>query len=249
MREIIALLGVIVLIGFTTQAYAQNISNDPQDILIKNLIAECKDKIQNDDSLSEAEKTVQKRNCVTEITNQNTNVNYNHKLAAEYKAKVQDMQKCQDWYPHYKLLSEEQFRIQKNQDILANCLIMYNHEVWEYHGEDRMDILVQTLEEIKSQPQKIIKDSISIPNWLKQNAGWWAQDQIDDHDFASGIEYMIEQKWIKIPHVISVSTETSNEIPIWVKNNADWWSQGLISDEDFVNGLQHLIKQNIIKIN
>ncbi len=248
MKALIAILAIITIIGFSSHAYAQNVSNDPLDIKIKNQIAQCKEKIQNDDTLSEAQKTVYKRDCVTDITNQHTNNNYNHKLAGEHKAKVENMQKCQDWYPSYKLLTEEQFSIQKNREVLADCIIMYNHEIWSYAGEDRLDVLVETLEQIRIQPQKIKLETISIPNWLKQNAGWWAQGAIDDLDFTSGIEYMIEQKWIKMPKVIPISTST-NEIPNWVKQNADWWSQGLISDNDFVNGLQHLIKQNVIKIN
>lgn len=249
MKAIIAILTIITIVGFSGQAYAQNVSNDPVDIKIKNLIAECKEAIQNDDSLSDAQKTVYKRDCVTEITNQHTNTNYNHKLAGEHKAKLENMQKCQDWYPSYKLLTEEQFSIQKNKQVLADCIIMYNHEVWNYVGEDRLDVLVETLDKTRVQSQKIKLETISIPNWLKQNAGWWAQGAIDDLDFASGIEYMIEQKWLKMPKVVPISTTTSNEIPDWVKRNADWWSQGLISDNDFVNGLQHLIKQNVIKIN
>ena len=30
-----------------------------------------------------------------------------------------------------------------------------------------------------------------IPNWVKNNAGWWATDQIRDVDFINGIEYLI----------------------------------------------------------
>ena len=31
-----------------------------------------------------------------------------------------------------------------------------------------------------------------IPNWVKNNAGWWADGQIDDKTFATGIEYLIK---------------------------------------------------------
>ena len=31
----------------------------------------------------------------------------------------------------------------------------------------------------------------SIPKWVKNNAGWWADDQIDDRTFANGIEFLI----------------------------------------------------------
>jgi len=32
-----------------------------------------------------------------------------------------------------------------------------------------------------------------VPDWVKNNAGWWATDQIDDADFVNGIEYLIKK--------------------------------------------------------
>jgi len=33
-------------------------------------------------------------------------------------------------------------------------------------------------------------DETSIPAWIKNNAGWWATDQIDDSAFLQGIQYL-----------------------------------------------------------
>ena len=38
-----------------------------------------------------------------------------------------------------------------------------------------------------------------IPQWVKNNAEWWADDQIDDASFVSGIQYLINQGIMKIP--------------------------------------------------
>ncbi len=32
----------------------------------------------------------------------------------------------------------------------------------------------------------------SIPAWIKNNAGWWATDQIDDSAFLKGIQYLVQ---------------------------------------------------------
>ncbi|EPA04284.1 hypothetical protein BG20_I1574, partial [Candidatus Nitrosarchaeum limnium BG20] len=32
--------------------------------------------------------------------------------------------------------------------------------------------------------------------WIKKNAGWWADDQITDSDFIKGIEYLVTHKII-----------------------------------------------------
>jgi len=37
-----------------------------------------------------------------------------------------------------------------------------------------------------------------IPNWIKNNAGWWADDLISDDDFVKGIEYLVENKIIRV---------------------------------------------------
>jgi len=38
----------------------------------------------------------------------------------------------------------------------------------------------------------------SIPAWVKNNAGWWADGQIADSDFASGIEYLFTQGFLPV---------------------------------------------------
>jgi len=38
----------------------------------------------------------------------------------------------------------------------------------------------------------------TIPSWIKNNAGWWADGQIDDETFVSGIQYLIKVGVIKV---------------------------------------------------
>jgi len=90
---------------------------------------------------------------------------------------------------------------------------------------------------------------ISIPSWIKNNAGWWSKDQIGDSDFVLGIQFLINEGIMRVPPSTTDSTsEITNEIPSWIKNNARWWSQGVITDTDFVSGIQWLINNGIIKI-
>ena len=42
-------------------------------------------------------------------------------------------------------------------------------------------------------------DETSIPAWIKNNAGWWATDQIDDSAFLQGIQYLIQEGIMIIP--------------------------------------------------
>jgi len=88
-----------------------------------------------------------------------------------------------------------------------------------------------------------------VPNWIRNNAEWWAEGAISDGDFTKGIQYLIKEGIIHIPETVSDLSMGSNEIPSWIKNNADWWSQGLISDDDFLKGIQYLVEKGIIVLN
>ena len=89
----------------------------------------------------------------------------------------------------------------------------------------------------------------NIPEWVKNNARWWAEDQIDEDSFVQGIQFMIKNKIITLPETIGGSQNSSEGIPDWVKNNARWWAEEQIDEDSFVQGIQFLIKIGIIKIN
>ena len=103
------------------------------------------------------------------------------------------------------------------------------------------DVLELGIEEI------ISETIIEIPIWVKNNAGWWADDLIGDSDFVSGIQYLISEGIMTIPTTQS-GTSTSEEIPAWIKNNAGWWADDLIGDSDFVSGIQYLISEGIMNV-
>jgi hypothetical protein len=88
---------------------------------------------------------------------------------------------------------------------------------------------------------------IVIPSWIKTNAKFWSDGSITDKDFVSGIQYLINQKIIKIPTSTSTGAK-SDVIPSWVKDAAKFWAEGQTTDKDFVNGLQFLITNGIIKL-
>ena len=91
------------------------------------------------------------------------------------------------------------------------------------------------------------RSPVKIPEWIKNNAKWWAENQTGDSDFVKGIQYLIQQAIVKIPKTQS-SSSLSHEIPTWVKNNAKWWAQGEIDDSDFVSGIQYLVQAEIIRV-
>ena len=100
----------------------------------------------------------------------------------------------------------------------------------------------------------------AIPAWIKNNAGWWATDQIDDSSFLQGIQYLIQEGIMIIP-----PTESSDDsdaipdagqraqaldqrVPAWIKNNAGWWATDQIDDSSFLQGIQYLVQKGIIVV-
>ena len=104
-------------------------------------------------------------------------------------------------------------------------------------------------------PISSAQEDTQIPGWIKNVASWWANGEISENEFLTGIEYLINNNIISISFIpCSIITEDQNVssstglIPNWVKNNAKWWSEDLIGDTDFLNGLDYLIEGQIIKI-
>ena len=91
-----------------------------------------------------------------------------------------------------------------------------------------------------------------IPSWIKNNAGWWAENKIDDFTFAQGIGFLIKNKIIQIndlPTTLDgeIAIENDIDIPSWIKNNAGWWAENKISDSDFLYGIKFLVENSIIQ--
>ncbi len=112
-----------------------------------------------------------------------------------------------------------------------------------------IQVTQEITEEIIPEPEIQQLTSEDVPIWVKNNAGWWSQELIDDSDFIAGIEYLIQNKIIIIlDDQVVTSPETSYQIPQWIKNNAGWWSEDLITEKDFTEGLQWLISNGVIRV-
>ena len=85
-----------------------------------------------------------------------------------------------------------------------------------------------------------------IPNWIKDVAKYWYENNIDDDTFIGTLKYLIQHEILILPETDTKSTES--EIPAWVKNTAGWWADNKIDDEAFVNALQYLIKVGLIQV-
>ena len=98
-----------------------------------------------------------------------------------------------------------------------------------------------------AQPSAPTLVQTSIPEWIKNNAGWWASGEIPDSAFVSGLQWLISNDIMSIPPT-EQGEGSDNVIPGWIKNNAGWWASGDIPDSAFVSGLQWLISNGIMTV-
>ena len=110
------------------------------------------------------------------------------------------------------------------------------------NGSDLADAVIPVIVD------RVGVDQTSIPDWIKNNAGWWATDQIDDSAFIQGIQYLIKEGIMIVPPTETSESIGSQAVPAWIKNNAGWWATDQIDDSAFVQGIQYLVQNGIIVI-
>jgi len=47
-------------------------------------------------------------------------------------------------------------------------------------------------------PAQLSQTAEEIPDWIKNNAGWWADGLISEEDFLNGIKYLVEKGIIRV---------------------------------------------------
>lgn len=164
-------------------ANAQNTHLDEEDETIRAKIIECEDKISKDISLTVASKTVQKRNCSSEIRKIYAEIALTHEDQDKMKIKLQNLQKCEDWHSQYNFLNEDNFKIQKNAQMVQSCITLYDDPLWTYDGDDRKKILLDKL------------DSILVDVPIKNNL---SNELIDNLQYDVDRIYSLEKKIVAL---------------------------------------------------
>jgi len=127
---------------------------------------------------------------------------------------------------------------------------------------DNTSIFDDTIES-ESVEELTLPDTVvqKVPDWIKNNAEWWSQGEIDETTFKNAIQFLVQEEIINVetgPNVsvskddqLAAELEIDSEplpIPDWIKNNAEWWSQGVITEDDFLLAVEYLLQNGIIEI-
>jgi hypothetical protein len=135
-------------------------------------------------------------------------------------------------------------------EVLGNSFVQTeNKNTQDTTSETAQPSLLDSQNENQLPEEKIVTKTgyPGIPFWVKNNAMWWHEKQIDDEDFVAGIEYLINEEIITIPDTQLTDT-TAQEIPQWISNVAGFWSSNQITDDEFIHAMQWLISNGVMKV-
>ncbi len=90
-------------------------------------------------------------------------------------------------------------------------------------------------------------EAILIPDWIRDDANWWSNNQITDAEFLGDVDYLIKKQIVLAPELYT-DAESRTYIPSWVKISAAWWVEEKISDYEFLNMIENLVKRKIIVV-
>ncbi|MFZ0183949.1 MAG: hypothetical protein WBV92_04770 [Nitrosotalea sp.] len=119
-----------------------------------------------------------------------------------------------------------------------------NYKIKSYYG---FPSTITDVDISFNQTQSSASNTYYIPQYIKNNAKWWAGGEITDNEFINAIQFLIKNGYMLI-HTSNMSKINSPIIPIWIKYNAGNWTAGNVSDDEFASSISYLINHGIIQI-
>ena len=122
-----------------------------------------------------------------------------------------------------------------------------NHIVQNYYEFATKTVEKYPYNEIEKPQVFTLNIPQTVPAWIKNTAGWWADGQIPDEEFVKSLQFLIENRIINVESSDEIQS-TVQSIPAWIKNTAGWWADGQIPDEEFLKGVNFLIGNGLLII-
>ena len=131
----------------------------------------------------------------------------------------------------------------------AYNLLPDNHIVQNYYKFATKTVEKYPYNEVEKPVFFTVNIPQTVPDWIKNTAGWWAEGKIPDVEFIKSLQFLIENKIINVESSEFIKTESTLQlIPPWIKNTAGWWAEGKIPDVEFLKGIDFLIDNGLLII-
>ena len=66
------------------------------------------------------------------------------------------------------------------------------------YGNSKSTVNISTFVITAGNSSTMTSNTSEIPVWIKNNAGWWADGSIDDASFVQGIQFLVQEGFMKI---------------------------------------------------
>jgi len=115
----------------------------------------------------------------------------------EIKTSKDILKFCEFFYNDYVVIGEETLaKNHPNYPNLRACVILYNHVAWKSTHPARDKVLIAEIEKYLGDSKYIkerhLRNSSTIPAWIKNDAKMWVRGEIEDVAFVYGIRAMLE---------------------------------------------------------
>jgi len=55
----------------------------------------------------------------------------------------------------------------------------------------------------------------TVPDWVKNNAGWWSSEEISTGEYVTGLEWLINEGIINVPGATAQGVDPSSIVDLW----------------------------------
>ncbi len=145
--KLVAIFVILLVVGLVVPVSAQSTQRNPDYAAAVISAKECKQAVDKDLSLSEAEKLVLKKQCDRDATKKIVN-EYESKTNREEELRIKNLIQCETWYDNYKVTTIEKFRPLKPQQLVNDCIVLYKDDIWQYSAKDRFQKILDRANEL-----------------------------------------------------------------------------------------------------
>src|SRR3989304_6363939 len=106
-------------------------------------------------------------------------------------------------------------------------LILESWNIKKWSSENKIPNAVEVIssgivQEVQSEPVETfledVTDNAVIPVWGERNAKWWSENKIDNDNFISGLEYLVNEGIIKVSLPDTTDNTSISEVQPWIKS-------------------------------
>ena len=124
--------------------YSQNQSMTPEQIEAFEKAEECRETVNNNPTMTDAEKNVARDKCDDEANAMLVGTAGVDTKSEEIREdRKREILKCEEWHSQYQTDSLENFMTLKDVRHAEMCILLYKNSIWGYEDEDRIEKLVE----------------------------------------------------------------------------------------------------------